>query len=210
MNSIKKAVATLGGIFLAALSIAALAPAALRASEITYGIDQSLPGGGSIVGTITTDGTQGKVGYVDINSFSFKTFSAGNSGTSGGNQAGPGNLSGLDLSANLTSLQFDFSGTDGGELIFPVTNGGYIVWATANCQVCASIAGVTGGFVAAVDIDGDSVTDVLSLSGVQTIGTVAAAPEPGTSGLMLIGFASLGWLMTMRTRMFKFRPNGMS
>lgn len=209
MKMIKKAVASLGGIFLAALLLAALTPKALRADE--YTIFQSLPGGGSISGEITTDGTQGDVQYIEIDSFSFGVSDHGNMGTSRGSHAGKANLSGLDLSANLGSLQFNFSGDDGGELIFPVSNGGYIVWAAPNCQVCASIAavaGVTGGFVAAVDIDGDGVTDVLSLSGVQTIGTAAVAPEPPTSGLLLIGVSLLA--MTVRTRRFKFRFNGLS
>lgn len=203
MNFIRKAATTLGSIFLAALLIAALTPTTASADE--YTILQLLPGGDSISGVLTTDGTHGTVKMIDINSFSFGVSRSTDSGVTGSNES----LTGADLSATNTSLQFNFSGTDGGEWILPVTDGGYIVWATANCQVCASIAGVTGGFVAAVDIDGDGITDVLSLSGVQTIGT-AVTPEPATSSLMLIGVALLGLMMVIRTQKFKFRPNGLS
>jgi hypothetical protein len=210
MKIVRKAVTTFGGIFLAALFIAALAPTVSKASEFTYAVDQSLPGGGSIVGDITTNGTQGSLGYIEIDSWSFGVSADGNTGTSNGTHAGKVNLSGLDVSATPISLKFNFGGVDGGELIFPVSNGGYVVWATADCQVCASIAGVSGGFVAAVDIGGDGVADVLSLSGVQTIGTAAATPEPATSGLMLIGVALLAMMIAMRTRMFQFGLNGLS
>lgn len=211
MKIIKKAVTTRGGIFLAPLLIAALAPAALKARDIEYAVNQSLPGGGSIVGHITTNGAQGTLGYIEIDSWSFGASNASDVGTSNGTSAGRSDFSftGLDVSATPVSLKFNFSGIDGGELIFPVSNGGYIVWATADCQVCASIAGVSGGFVAAVDIGGDGVTDALSLSGVQAIGTAAVTPEPATSGLMLIGVGLLG-MMASRTRVFKFRPNGLS
>src|ERR1035437_266606 len=93
---------------LALASVAALSPVALRASGITYTVDEAV-GIGSVIGTITTDGTIGTLATTNVLDWNLllndglgtATLNIGNSGLSGDS---------TDLSATPTLLQFNFNG----------------------------------------------------------------------------------------------------
>jgi hypothetical protein len=118
--------------------------------------------------------------------------------------SGPGQISLDDVTANATSLIFNFGAADGGILGFPVTNNNgnsgpsYIQWVAAQCPVC--------GEVEAVNIGGDGMTDALTgLTSAAVIGTVVTTttPEPGTLGLLgagLVGLAGIARRLTTRAR----------
>ncbi len=96
------------------LLLSALASIA-HAGNITYNVAVNLPlsAGGSITGTITTNGTLGASNIVawhlDLVAFGTFEFDQSNSNVS---------VSGTDLTATPTALLFNFGGSDHGYLIF--------------------------------------------------------------------------------------------
>jgi hypothetical protein len=175
------------------LFAAIVVPTAAKAT--TYQIDQLLPGGGSIVGSITTNGSTGTLGYIDIYSWSFGASDGTNRGTSTPG-AGAGRIGLGDINVTPTNMIFNFSVANGGDLIFPVTNDNgnsgpsYIEWVAAQCPIC--------GEIAAVNIGGDGMTDALTgITSSYVIGSVAPTPEPSSLGLMIAGIVLV---LVMRKR----------
>ena len=107
------------GVVFAGLALGLLAGAA-EAAPITYQVDRTI-GFGSVIGTIETDGATGVLSQSDILGWDLELNGAGGASfhlTSGllGNSAVV--VTGSDLTATAMSLLFDFSGTDGGYLLF--------------------------------------------------------------------------------------------
>jgi len=163
------------------------------ASPITYAFDQII-GPGSVTGTLTTDGTIGTLSAADIVSFDLTL----NDGTSTANLSSPafvivnanaccsgGTPNGVDLTASLTNLMFNYSGVDGGDFglqgLSPNFDGQLCYTATSNCW------GPTGVGLYDVGHDGKSV--YIAQSGNQIIAT--AVPEPSTLALFGAGLAGL-------------------
>lgn len=102
-------------LFTALFSMGAIVKPAF-ADDITYVVDVTL-GTGSVIGAITTDGTFGVLAESDIVGGSLRVSGFGRSYVA----SLPGdiyNFEGDDLTANLDSLIFNFSGGDDGGLVF--------------------------------------------------------------------------------------------
>jgi hypothetical protein len=160
------------------------------ASNIVYRVDQVI-GPGRVTGAITTDGTIGILSAVDIGSFNL----ALNDGSSAADLSPPatvlvnkdaccsaGTPGGIDLTASITKLTFNYSGSDSGDFIIGNSSGELCYTSTSNCW------GPTGVGLYSVDGDGQSV--YIAQSGNQIIAT--AIPEPATWAMMLAGFFGLG------------------
>ncbi len=160
---------------------------------ITYNVNNAV-GGGSISGTIETDGTSGILGSSNILDWNLLL----NDGTGTFTNKGPlsGNNSQLyftattNLTATATQLLFDFSGPVGG-VMFQNPNTGSAVnyW----CMQVGGAVCVGGSFVG----EGVYVSTTLQTTGFegnQVIGTAAGAgsvPEPASLSLMGLGAAAL-------------------
>lgn len=156
----------------------------------------------SLTGFIETDGNTGVLGAGDFVDWSLLL----NDGTNTYNLYGPlsGNnssvyVSGIDTTATMTQLLFNFSGTDNGYLLFQYGVGihdGFHYYCDATFSgIC--LAGET--VAPAYYTQGQNV----SRSGDVVIGT-ATVPEPGTCGLMLTG---LGLLLGNRKTLSSFLSN---
>ena len=173
-----------------AITLATLGVSGAYASNIVYRVDQIISPG-SVTGTITTDGATGILSAADIVSFNLTL----NDGSSMANLSPPamvlvnkdacctaGTPGGIDLTASLTSLMFNYSGTDSGDFVIANSAGELCYTATSNCW------GPTGVGLFSVDGDGKSV--YIAQSGNQIIAT--AIPEPAIWAMMLAGFFGLG------------------
>src|SRR5260370_24568371 len=104
-----------------ALALSAiLAPTALRASDITYTVNQTV-GAGSVTGFITTDGTIGTLGTADIVNWDLTLNDGTNPvfvllGPTSGNNSGE-EIAGADLTASATQLLYNFNASDNGVFI---------------------------------------------------------------------------------------------
>ena len=83
------------------LFAAILAPTAANAT--TYMVNQTLPGGGSITGSITTTTSSGTLGYIEIFSWSFGVSDGFNTGTSNPG-SGAGHVDFGDFSLSPTGI----------------------------------------------------------------------------------------------------------
>src|SRR5437763_125477 len=120
---------------------AAVLLAAGSASATVFNVDQII-GGGSVVGTITTDGATGVLSVGDITAWDLELNGAGASF----HLTSPNNayVSGVDLTATAQYLYFDFSGSDGGRFLLqqgPEIGNTYYCDSTANndCAIGASV-----------------------------------------------------------------------
>lgn len=168
-----------------------IAPTVLKADNIEYAVDQSLPSG-SITGTITTDGTLGTLAAANIVGWNLTSMVGASSQVLtplDSQVSGTGN----DLTATPTALTLDFSNLNYGYLSFNAISPdlGYAVW------VAGYVSG-SYGYVAANVTDNVGLETYQYESGSQGIATVTDTPEPGTSSLMLIGLGFLGMLLLMR------------
>ncbi len=170
---------------------AALMAGAASAADITYAVNRTV-GAGSVVGTITTDGTLGVLGAGNI--LGFDLVLSGPGATY--NLVGPSNVyvSGADLTATAHDLSFDFSGVDGG--LFLLQNGpedGH----TYYCDAASSGDCLAGESDVPVFYS-DASSQNAPRSGEQVIG-VAGVPEPGSWALMLLGFTVMGAALRRRS-----------
>ena len=168
---------------------------------ITYNVSNSV-GGGSISGTIETDGTIGILGSTNILDWNLLL----NDGTSTFTNTGPlsGNNSQLfftattNLTATATQLLFNFSGPTGGVMFQNPTIGSSInYWCM---QVGGSVC-VGGSFVG----EGVFVSKTLQTSGFEgtrVIGTAGASSVPEPTSVSLIG---LGGAVLAARRVFARR-----
>lgn len=168
------------------------------ATDITYRVDVSVAGG-SVMGTITTDGTRGPLRGLNIVSFNLTLFDGEAratlmNGVDGGEALTFGNLA---LTATPTQLMYDFN-LDNAAVDFQATPCPP-VWSLqgpmTETSPCTGIPG-TGMIVQAGP---GTHAAFMSEVGTRKIGTASAVPEPGSLGLMVTGLLSLIGLCKRRS-----------
>lgn len=198
-------------LWIVAIVFAALiAPAVLRAADITYNVDQIVGAGsstGTVTGTITTDGTIGALSGNDIVSVDLfltvpgpPTYNMTGDVVSYSLTPGtPVDDCGITcgLTASATTIMFNFSAGNGTYFDLGDT-GTPNEWCLSSSIDCGP--NQTGGadFVTV----GDPTVSSLGLTGEVEIASnvISSTPEPGTGGLLLIGAGLLGFMMVMRKR----------
>ncbi|MCW6506693.1 hypothetical protein [Lichenifustis flavocetrariae] len=162
------------------------------AAPITYNINQTI-GSGSVVGSIGTDGTLGSLGASNVVDWTL-TLTSGMASyvLTSSNSAVVG--SGADLMATSSQLLFDYSGTDGGYLLFQ--QGLY----SGNHYYCDAAAGnfaCSQGATVAPESNSSPSFQNVGLSGNVVIGTaVSSVPLPAALplfGVAVLTLAGLGY-----------------
>lgn len=171
-------------------------PVVAAAADITYNVDETI-GAGSVVGTVTTNGTIGILKTSQVVAWDL-TLTAPN--LAGGPSVEITNLNGSfgqynkgGLSATATTLSFDYGGTGYGFIFDGTSNFDY--WcgasiAASSCNFETDPAETIGPSSSNADAD----AQVLSEAGVgeKVIGTVSAVPAPTTFALFSLGLVGIG------------------
>jgi hypothetical protein len=155
-----------------------------QADSITYNVDQVI-GSGSVVGTITTDGTIGILGAGDITGWNLELNGLGASTNLTNSNSGVVDT-GADVTATSTNLFFNFSGGDTSILAFVVTRGAGTVY---YCDATSSGECLQGASVSPISFSDPSFQNEAE-SGNQIIGST---PLPSTWLMLLSGFVGLGF-----------------
>ena len=176
-----------------ALGVALAALAASSAGAVTYAVNQTI-GGGSVTGTITTDGATGVLSAADITAWTLDLNGVGAS-FSIDNTNSFIDLVGGDVTATASDLFFDYSGGDDGFLLFQ-----QVLFSGAHyyCDATSSGTCFQGATVTPQTIFDPSAQHVAE-RGKQIIGTAAGGvPEPASWALMIVGLGSLGAVLRGR------------
>ena len=179
---------------LALLSL--LAPLAANAMSITYDVSRSV-GIGTVMGTITTDGTIGTLGAANLTAWDLVL----NDGTdsSGLNSANAFNSlffsSDTPLTATQGALFWNWGTTSGAIMTF--------LYSESPTEWRWELSDVFGGeLVSHSTNNAVAHQELQSRSGLTQIATAQATalPEPGTLGLALIGLAGLSFTRKRKQR----------
>ena len=180
---------------------ATLAAAASPANATVYNVNETI-GLGAVVGTITTDGATGTISPSDFTAWDLQLVGLNVTTIITSNDQGAAVWGqGVDITADATHVSFNFSGSDGGFLVFQDGMGsGNTYWCvnSTNGGCLQSESVVPQGFV-------DPSAQFATRSGNQVIASTAA-PEPATWALMLLGFAGLGYAGFRQSRTRAARP----
>jgi hypothetical protein len=173
---------------LVACGAAALVAAVAPANATVYNVNETI-GLGAVIGTITTDGATGTISPSDFTAWGLQLVGLGvttiiTSADMGAKAWGQG----VDITADATHVSFNFSGNDSGFLVFQDGMG------SGNTYWCVN--STNGGCLQSESVVpqnfGDMSAQFADREGNLVIAT-AAAPEPATWALMLLGFAGLGY-----------------
>ena len=186
----------------ASLATYAIWAGAGHAAVIVYDIDQIIDGG-SVTGTITTDGNIGALLPSDFTAWSLQLDGAGGvdyhiANTDAGAAVWGG---GSDVTATAQHLYFDF-GASYGYLVFQDGKESgrhyFCLQAAPGLPCLTGGASNTGESVVPVFYT-DSSTQVINPTGDKIFASVAGIPEPASWALMALGFAGLGFAGYRRT-----------
>ncbi|MBS0265754.1 MAG: hypothetical protein JSS02_27735 [Planctomycetes bacterium] len=175
------------------VTAAPIFPGFCAAGTITYDVNQTI-GGGSVVGTVETDGTtSGALNASNITAWNLTlTGLQGSTFTLTNSNSGVF-VSGSDVTATPTNLFFNFSGTDDGYLLFQASFGsGTHYWGLATSTTGLLLQGQT--VVPGTVFDSPQTYQYEAESGNQIIGTVhtnGAVPEPSSFAPFIIVGISL-------------------
>lgn len=177
---------------LAAVVFFGVAP--LASAAIIYSVDRTV-GAGSVVGTITTDGTVGVLGTANIIDWDLTLTDANSSFVLDGLSNSARLVAGSAFTATLTELLFDFS-LGSGFVLFqnPSIGSGDNFWCLDNGGCINEF--VPGEYVVAGTFPDGSGE---SRQGIQVIAS-AVAPEPATLLLFGAAFAAEGIRRSRRQR----------
>jgi hypothetical protein len=156
---------------------------ALAQTDITYNVDQTVKSG-SVVGQIVTDGALGVLTKSDIVSWDLTVTGAGASTvlTSVGGQSGV-LLVGADVTATSKYIYFNYSGTDGGYILFQASNPGFYSGQKYWCNNTTWYGCSAGASVVPQGSTAPSAIYATSFTGLQILGT--AAPSVPNYALFL-------------------------
>jgi len=160
------------------------------AANITYHVDQSIDGG-SVTGTLVTDGDLGVLDSSDIVSFNLVLQGMGSVSMLSSSSAGF-EIAGGDLMAQGNQLLFNFSGSDNGYMLFQKhLFSGTNYW----CNAVSGAVCLMGSSVVPRGYKDGSAQFDSTLTGLQVLATtnVSTVPEPATWALLLAGVGALGF-----------------
>ena len=172
------------------------APIVAGAQDITYNVDDII-GAGSVVGTVTTNGTLGTLKTVQVVAWDL-TLTAPN--LAGGPSVVLTNSDGTfaqyskgGLSATATTLSFNYGGTGYGFFFSDSSNFDYWCGASSGASSC-NFETDPAETIGPSSTNGDADAQVLSEAGIgeKVIGTVSAVPAPTTLVMLSAGLAALG------------------
>jgi hypothetical protein len=173
--------------FIAAFALLLIAGSAN--ANIIYGLNWALPGGegGSVAGTIETDGTTGILSTANLVDWNLTiTDGDGSFNLLGANSQG--GIVGSSLVATATDLIFDFSGS--GFLLMQSPS-----WGVGQNWFCVEVSGCSNQPQNSINVTtSDAATAFLAFQGRQSIASVTdgQVPLPGLLALLALGLGVMG------------------
>ncbi|MES2106325.1 MAG: PEP-CTERM sorting domain-containing protein [Pseudomonadota bacterium] len=160
-------------------------------ASIDYSVNQ-IVGSGSVVGTIQTDGTIGKLGQGNVTGWNLNITDGASTFDLIGGTNSHLLINGSLFSATATGLYFDFSGSNGLVLFQSPNIGSSQDWWCIE-GVNSSCAG-TGNSTASIKMSFQSTTQVQHFNGLVQVASLEtqSVPEPLTLSLFGIGLLGLG------------------
>jgi hypothetical protein len=179
------------GALLGLVTAAAVLSAGASQATITYHVDQTF-GGGSVVGTIQTDGATGILAASDVTGWNLKLNGIGATDTLTDADSVVF-VAGSDVTATASDLFFNYSGGDNGVFLF---QRGLFSGTHYYCNATQDGDCFQGKSVVPQSIFDSTAVHVPAADN-QIIG-VAGVPEPASWAMMLLGFGGLGAAMRAR------------
>jgi len=183
---------------LALLSMIAPLAANANGVTVTYDVNRMI-GAGSVMGTITTDGTIGVLASTNIYAWAINVNDGVDSLSFNSTDAGAVLvIAGSSFTSTAVGLYFDFAGFAGGLKFASASSGFGFEWVLSAPAIGSRTETVAHRRSDNTLAHGEGVLR----SGVHQIATVQATglPEPGTLGLALIGLAGLGFSRKRKQR----------
>ncbi|MGI4881242.1 MAG: PEPxxWA-CTERM sorting domain-containing protein [Janthinobacterium lividum] len=173
-----------------------LAASPLAAASIVYNVNQTI-GDGSVVGTITTDGSFGTLAAADVTGFHLTVTGIGASVVLTDADSVVVNT-GANFTASASALLFDYSGPAG---YLDFQQGSFGTGMKYYCNA-STLGDCRQGASAVPQSYNSASAQYQPRTGLQTIATATAVggvPEPATWALALAGFALTGGMMRRRS-----------